>query len=206
MRQIIINESQSKLILSEEVIDKISKTFDQTYLYGKRLIEQSSEITKLDLRFLSTWGAAIGGFLAPMNDLIDGQYPEIGDENKILIMTAIILTFFFENKSLLKKITEKIKEQGLGDVLMEVIYKADVLQKTFASFIESLALTVGRLSNMMSYCFLIPIIPIFINLGDGFDYVSVDQLAKRIVAYGLVTISGLAIRDLMKKLANRLSS
>lgn len=118
MRQIIINESQSKLILSEEVIDKISQTIGQTYQYGKKLIDQASEITKLDLKFLSTWGAAIGGFLAPMSDLIDGQYPEIGDENKILIMTAIILTFFFENKHLLKKFTEKIKDQGLGDILL----------------------------------------------------------------------------------------
>lgn len=206
MRQIIINESQSKLILSEEVIDKISKTLDQTYLYGKKLIDQASEITKLDLRFLSTWGAAIGGFLAPMSDLIEGQYPEIGEENKILIMVAIILTFFFENKNLLKRITEKIKDQGLGDILLEIIQKADVLRKTFASFLDSLGLTIGKLSNMMSYCFLIPIIPIFLDLGDGFDYVSVDQLAKRVVAYGVVTMSGLAIRDLMKKLSKRLSS
>lgn len=206
MRQIIINESQSKLILSEEVIDKISQTIGQTYQYGKKLIDQASEITKLDLRFLSTWGAAIGGFLAPMNDLIDGQYPEIGDENKILIMTAIILTFFFENKNLLKKITEKIKDQGFGDVLLEMVQKADVLRKTFAGFLDSLGLTIGRLSNMMSYCFLIPIIPLLLNMGDGFDYVSIDQLAKRVVAYGVVTMSGLAIRDLMRKLAKRLSS
>lgn len=206
MRQIIINESQSKLILSEEVIDKISKTLDQTYLYGKSLINQASEVTKIDLKFLSTWGAAIGGFLAPMSDLIEGQYPEIGEENKILIMVAIILTFFFENKNLLKRITEKIKDQGLGDILLEIIQKADVLRKTFASFLESLGLTIGKLSNMMSYCFLIPIIPIFLDLGDGFDYVSVDQLAKRVVAYGVVTMSGLAIRDLMKKLSKRLSS
>lgn len=206
MRQIIIKESQSKLILSEEVIDKISQTLDQTYQYGKKLIDQASEITKIDLKFLSTWGAAIGGFLAPMNDLIDGQYPEIGEENKILIIAAVILTFFFENKGLLKKITEKIKDQGLGDILMDVIYKAEVLRKTFASFLQSLSLTVGKLSNMMSYCFLIPIIPLLLNMGDGFNYVSIDQLAKRVVAYGVVTMSGLAIRDLMRKLAKRLSS
>jgi len=205
MRQIIINESQSKLLLSEDVMDRISSTVDKTYNYGKSIIKQASEITKIDLKFLSTWGAAIGGFLAPMNDIIEGEYPEIGDENKILILLAVVLTFFFENQVQLKKITEKIREEGLGDVLLQVIYKAEVLRNAFVSFVNSLSFTVGKLSNMMSYCFLIPIIPIIINMGQNFQYISIDELVKRVLAYGLMTISGLALRDVLKKLAKRLS-
>ncbi len=205
MRQIIINESQSKLLLSEDVMDRISSTVDKTYNYGKSIIKQASEITKIDLKFLSTWGAAIGGFLAPMNDIIEGEYPEIGDENKILILLAVVLTFFFENQVQLKKITEKIREEGLGDVLLQVIYKAEVLRNAFVSFVNSLSFTVGKLSNMMSYCFLIPIIPIIINMGQNFQYISIDELVKRVLAYGLMTMSGLALRDVLKKLAKRLS-
>ncbi len=205
MRQIIINESQSKLLLSEDVMDRISSTVDKTYNYGKSIIKQASEITKIDLKFLSTWGAAIGGFLAPMNDIIEGEYPEIGDENKILILLAVVLTFFFENQVQLKKITEKIREEGLGDVLLQVIYKAEVLRNAFVSFVNSLSFTVGKLSNMMSYCFLIPIIPIIINMGQNFQYISIDELVKRVLAYGLMTMSGLALRDVLKKLGKRLS-
>ena len=205
MRQIIINEAQSRFLLTEEIADKLSSKVKQTADYGKNLVKQISDVTKLDLRFLLTWGAAIGGFMKPLDDLISGKYPEIGPMNKIFILSAVLLTYFFENKELLSKITKKIKESGFGEILLEVISKAETLRNAFGSFLESLSLTVGRVSNMMAYTFLIPILPIIIDLGSNFELANVEELVKRILSYGVVLMSGFALRDLLGKLGKRLS-
>jgi len=42
-------------------------------------------------------------------------------------------------------------------------------------------------------------------MGQNFQYISIDELVKRVLAYGLMTMSGLALRDVLKKLGKRLS-
>jgi hypothetical protein len=74
-------------------------------------------------------------------------------------------------------------------------------------FIESLGVTMSSIGNMMAYTFLIPLLPEIYNLvqGTGND-VDSDMIVKRILNYGLVTVSSLFVKEIITKIVERFKS
>jgi hypothetical protein len=97
----------------------------------KLIYTKSSEEFKQNLVFLLTWGAGIGGFMKPVNELLDGKSPSFNLLDINLLVIGILGTFFFEKKTKCKSITEFIKMFGVS--LTNVI-------------------------TMLSYSFLIPVL------------------------------------------------
>lgn len=201
---VFITESQKRTLLREEVSDRMEKIISSNYDLVKKIITKTQEQTNLDLKFLVTWGAAIGGMIGPLNSFIESNNPNISEDEICLILTAITLIFYHESKSSLKKLEDLIKEKNLESVFDSSLEKANELKQVFVSFIESLNVTIHRSMNIMSYTFIIPVIPLILNLSHGnITDQDIIILSKRILGFGLVAFAGNALRELISKMIKR---
>ena len=204
-KTLLITESQKKLILLESVNENFSETIRKNYEFVKKVIKMSSEQMGINLEFLLTWGASIGGFVGPLNDFIAGKFPDLSDVELSLIITGIISIYYLDNKKLITKIVDEIKNRGLSSVFSSAVKKGGELRDTFFDFLSSLNLTLHKVTNIMSYAFIIPLIPmIYESVSNGvLDFSDGKEIALRLGSFGLLTVSGIIIRELIVKLIKR---
>jgi hypothetical protein len=204
---ILITEEQKRRLLSEESGNNFGDVIKQNYEFVKKIVNDSSKQIGINLEFLITWGATIGGFVGPLEDFLSGQYPELSDLEISLILMGVISSYYIDNKTFVTKIYEKIKEEGLIQPFKTVLNKSKELKEVFLEFIGSLGVTLHKVTNIMSYTFIIPLIPMLYNLAKG-DSNSVEPLhiAQRLSGFGLLTISGIILKELINKLIKRFRS
>ena len=207
-KTILITESQKRVLLRESVNKEVGDMVKQNYEFAKNVINQTSEQIGLNLQFLITWGASIGGFVGPLNEFIQGKFPDLSEMEVSLILTGIIATYYIDNKKLVAKILNEIKGLGLMGEFTSDLRKSSQLKETFIQFIESLNITLHKVTNIMSYAFIIPIIPLIYNSAVNMSIDSKDakELALRIGAFGLLTVSGIVVKELFSKLIKRFSN
>lgn len=204
---IIITESQYKYILLEERSNGIGSTLKDLKSFTTKVLKSTEKQVGLDFEFLFTWGSTIGGFIKPISDFIREEEINISDTDLFLILTGIILTYFSSNKKYLNKILLKIKENGLVSIFDKALSKSENLERVFLSFMDSLGVTIHKLSNMIAYAFLIPLIPDLYELSTS-DLSDADlgEMTKRILSFGGITLSGIVVKELIKKIIKRFKS
>jgi hypothetical protein len=203
--RIIITESQKRMILLENIGEDLGSIIKQHAERVKKLISEVQNQIGMNLQFLLTWGAGIGGFMGPVEDFVRGRFPELTDLQVFLIILGVISTHLIENKELNKKILDKIKEDGILKQFKISSKKTNELKSVFSDFVESLGVTFHRITNMLSYTFIIPIIPmIYQMVTDGLVTNSdLKSLATRVIAFTGLTISGILFKDLITKMVRR---
>jgi uncharacterized membrane protein len=206
-KTILITESQKKTLLYESVNEEFTDIIKRNYDFVKDVVTQASEQMGVNLQFLITWGASIGGFIGPLNEFIQGRFPELTEEQITLILTGIIATYYIDNKKMVVKILNEIKSKGIMGEFTSVLRKSSQLKETFVEFVNSLNITLHKVTNIMSYAFLIPLIPIIYNsaVNQVISSSDVKEIALRISAFGLLTVSGIAVKELFSKLIKRFS-
>jgi len=199
---LLINENQKRIILRESVNNEFGDMVKQNYKFVKDVLKMSSKQMGMNFEFLFTWGASIGGFVGPLNEFISGRYPNVSDVEMSLILTGIIATFYMNNKEMIRKILEKIKSEGLSEEFKTGLNKANQLKSTFVDFMEGLNITLHSVTNIMSYAFIIPLIPIVysaVNSG-AFKTGDAKEIAVRLASFGVLTVSGIVMKELFSKL------
>jgi hypothetical protein len=202
---VLITEHQRKALITESIVEDFGKVIKDNYRLAAEILKDSKEQMGVNLQFMMTWGASIGGFVGPLTDFIEGRYPELNSVQVTSILIGIIATFYLDNKKTISIILEKIKEQGLSEYFKEVFNKANELKNSFLSFVESLNLTFHKVTNMMTYTFIIPLVEKLISIAQTgqLDDGDLKQLAMRISSFGLLTVSSIGIVKLVKKMVNR---
>ena len=206
--KILISEKQKKSLIRESIQDNLSEIINQSYKFTKLVLEKTSKQIGLDLRFLISWGATIGGILKPMDDFIKGKFPELTDVQISLLLTGIIANYFFDNQKLIKRLNDKIEEEGITAQFKSILKKSENLKKVFITFIESLNLTIHKVTNIISYSFLIPLIPILyesVNSGN-LKISDAKEVTNRLLSFGFLTISGVVLKEIITKLIKRFNS
>ena len=202
--KIIITENQKNSLLTESVSDKISKSYMAMKKFTEDVLMETTKVTGIDFGFLLSWGATIGGLMMPIEQFIKGEYPELTTTDLSLLITGVMVTYYSSNKKALSELLKQIKEKKLTDIFNEMLGTASNLKDTFLSFVESLNITMSRLSNMMAYTFLIPILPQLYEMAQsGYDQNFVNQMIKRLLSYGVIIGSSVVIRELIKKIVDR---
>jgi hypothetical protein len=206
--KIIITENQKRIILTESLGEEVADVIKQNDKRVNTIISDIKGKVDVNIKFLLTWGAGIGGFIAPVEDFLRGEFPELSSMDVSLILTAIIFTYFSENEESLKNIKKKILENDLSEPFFRTLTKSEELYKTFFKFIKSLGGTLQTMINMLSYTFIIPILPLIYNMvSSGFiDNSNYEEIAKRIVGFTGLTISSVLFERLLKKLIRRFKS
>lgn len=202
---IIITESQKRRLLNEgggggNFSDVIKRNYDLV----KDIISKSSSQIGLNLEFLITWGASIGGFVGPLNDFISGQNPDFSDLDISLILTGIIANYYVDNKSLVNKIATTIKERGLTESFKKYLRKSREFKKVFFQFVESLGITLHKVTNILSYTFILPLLPMLYDMAKtGADSKDIKELIQRLAGFGILTVSGIVLKELITKIVRR---
>jgi hypothetical protein len=205
--KIIITESQKSIILAENIGSEINNKLKNMKTFTKTIITSTKKQTGLDLNFLLTWGSTLGGFMGPVAKYMEGKNPTLTDSDIALISVGIILTYYNNNKEDLKKVLDLIKERKLIGEFDDALMVADEVKIKFLNFIESLGVTMSSIGNMMAYTFLIPLLPELYNLSQGTrNDVDSDMIVKRILTYGLVTVSSLFVKEIIIKIVERFKS
>jgi hypothetical protein len=202
--KVVITENQNKLLLTEGLSERILKSYESMVEFTNKVLKETKDVTGVDFGFLMSWGATLGGLMMPVSKFIEGEYPELTSVDLSLLVTGVMVTFYSGNKKALNKILSEIKQRGLVDVFDKMLITTTNLKDTFLSFIGSLNITMSKISNMLAYTFLIPILPQLYEMANmGFDQTTVNQIIKRLLSYGTIIGSSIVVREIIKKVVNR---
>ena len=76
---ILITESQERMILNESIGRELGNILKQNSDIGGLISSQIKEIMGSDKVGLLTFGASIGGLMGPVGDFLEGKYPSMND-------------------------------------------------------------------------------------------------------------------------------
>jgi hypothetical protein len=201
---ILITESQERMILNESIGRELGNILRQNSDIGKLITSQIKEITGNDKMGLLTFGASIGGLMGPVGDFLEGKYPSMNDVEISLLLTGAIATFFYSSPKLINKIKEKIKDKGLESEFDDTLSKTKELKDTFFDFMESLNITLFKVSNILGFAFLIPLLPYIHQMSEGkLSMVDINKIVTILLSYGVITITSSTLKEIIVKLIKR---
>jgi hypothetical protein len=203
----IITEHQMKIITEGVTGSKFSENMKRLYSFSTRILSKVEKKYGLNLRLLSTWGPAVGGFVMPLDNFIKTRNFNFTEQQTALVLAGVAATIFLDNTPTLKKVLNKIKEEGLVDGFKEVLNQAKELKKVFVRFIESLSTSINSISEIISYSFLIPIVgDIQSMLGKNPDIMESSKLiGERLLSSGVVIVGAVTLIEVINKILKRLS-
>jgi hypothetical protein len=202
--KVVLTESQYRAILLNESRDEFTNYLSNLKEFAETVITKTEQDLKINLNMLLIWGAGVGGVMAPLNDFIMSGNFNLNEFQVASILCATSAILFNENKSVIKTLVDHIKKQGIFEVFSQVLKKGTKLRQVFFKFIESLNMTMYTISNIMSYSFIIPILPIIWEMSQsGIKGNEVKEIIVRLMSFGLVSVSGNALKELITKLVAR---
>lgn len=204
---IILTESQYIKILKESKENEIEKKFSDSREFTKNILSSAKKQFGIDFSFLATWGSVIGGFVGPIARYMQGMYPNLTDSDITLISFGIILTYFSSNKEKLQKVLQLIKERKIITFFDRALDKSYELKEVFFGFLESLNITFSKVSNMIAYTFLVPLVPLLKDIAE----LSLDESQIKLIGMGIGHYAGGIIASnfiyqLIKKIIDRFKS
>jgi hypothetical protein len=204
---IILTESQYIQLLVERNENKIASVFEKSKEFTKKIFDDVKKQFGIDFTFLGTWGSVIGGFSGPIASYLEGHYPNLDEQDITLITFGIILTFFSSNKEKLNKVLQLIKEKSIITFFDRALLKAYDLKDAFVGFLDSLNITMSKVSNMLAYCFLIPLVPLLKELSDlNLSKDQIDLVISAISHYALVSGGSKIIESMVSSIIKRFKS
>jgi hypothetical protein len=202
--KVVLTESQYRAILLNESRDEFTNYLSNLKEFAETVITKTEQDLKINLNMLLIWGAGVGGVMAPLNDFIMSGNFNLNEFQVASILCATSAILFNESKSTIKTLVDYIKKQGVFEVFSQVLKKGTKLRQVFFKFIESLNMTMYTISNIMSYSFIIPILPIIWEMSQsGIKGNDVKEIIVRLMSFGLVSVSGNALKELITKLVAR---
>ena len=82
--------------------------------------------------------------------------------------------------------------------------KTEELKNVFYDFMESLNITFYKMTNVLGFAFLIPLLPYIHELSQGnISVMEINKIVKILISYGVITISGAVLKEIMIKLIKR---
>lgn len=207
MLKVVISESQKRLIV-ESVSENMKSIQDESVELTKKIVSDTYKQTGINLSMLLTWGASIGGFISPVSQWLQGKNPELSDGDISLILVSVISVIFYENKEVIKNLVKQLKERNLLNYFKLTLKKAKDLESTFLAFIKSLNIVSFNMLSMLSYAFLVPLLPLIYDMVSQkhFTMSDVEMIARSIAGYGLITTGGNFLKHVIEKLLKRFSS
>jgi hypothetical protein len=202
----LITESQFKTLVLENNSEQFSEYMKIMYSFAKNIVQRVKKKYSLNTKLLLTWGAALGGLVMPLDGFIKTGNFTLDDNQTALILIGCAAAMFYDNKKYFERIFEEIKNQNLEEPFKQTLSKGLELKKTFVNFISSLRISLGSVSEITSYGFLVPIIMEIIDFLKTGDFEkNLDLVVSRIIGSGLVLVVAEILRELLRQIKNRLT-
>lgn len=202
----LINESQLRAILQEQDESRMGDSVKEMYSFTKNIVNRVGKIYGMNLKFLLTWGTAVGGLVLPLDQFIKTGNFDLTDDQRYLILAGIAFIMFYENKKGLVKILETIREEGLEESFKKGLEKAKELKSSFKGFLSAANVSINSFMDTVAYAFLIPIILDIQNIAHGASDPKEAGLliAERLVASGIVVIGTQALSQTIRKIIEKI--
>jgi len=202
--KLIITERQYRKIVLENSNKEVSEYLSNLKDFALNVIKTTQENIGINLQMLAIWGAGVGGVMRPLNEFIENGNFNLNEFETASIVCAVSAILFKESNRNIKELLKYINENGLTETFKTVLEKGSKLKSTFLNFIQSLNMTLFNVTNIMSYAFIIPILPMLWEMGQsGADKGDIKELVLRLISFGLTSVSGVVIKELITKLINR---
>jgi len=205
--EFLITEQQLRLLLKEEERSQLKSDMKKLNSFTKQLVNRVLKSYGINLRMLMTWGTSVGGMVLPLDQFLRTQNLNLTEEQRALILTGIVFTLFFETKKPFEKVISKIKEEGLMNIFENGLRKGSELKESFSNFIMSLGVGTSNFLDTIAYSFLIPIITDIYSVAT--ETQDIEQaailIAERLIASGVILVSGQSLTLLIKKILERFS-
>ena len=193
-----INES---VLLLESQTTSFGKDLIEMHDQMVKILEDCYQVLKLNAKFLVTWGASLGGLILPLKNWIETNHPELTYEQVILLLLVVASNFFYDNEVFIKKVLKKIHQEGLVDVFKKVFKKTKELKKSLEELLMGLKNFTINMSSIVRYSFILPILSYLVNMVSEGDFdENVRLITTRILASGVVLISGVSLANLLTEL------
>lgn len=200
-------ENNKFSIISEGIGDNVKNDLKSLFDFLLEVIQKSQRYFELNVRFLITWGASLGGMIMPLNQWMKGEFKELTEQQIILLTVGIACNYFYDNEKFIKNIIDKIKQEGLLGYFQKLYSKSEELKDTFFNFMESISILGRTMTNIMSYAFILPVLDDIIHIANSENVdQSINDLVMRITASGVVMITGMTLSTFIKKLVQHFKS
>lgn len=201
----LITENQLKVLVSESFKSSFNNNMKELNAFAYSLVNKVKRKYGLNLKLLLTWGTSFGGLVLPLNNFIETGGFNLDEYQRALLLLGVAAILYFDNKSLIKKILTKIKEENLEGEFQTVLGKGFELRRAFLGFMQSLDTSINSFSEIISYAFLIPIIT------DVYDAImkvesindAAGNVTSRLLASGVVLIGSEILHEVIKAMSKR---
>ncbi len=201
--EILISEKQREELIVLESISKIGSIIKDMSEIGKDSIKKANENFKFDLKILATFSAGIGGVIVPLNEFVRGEVPNLTETNYLLITVAVAMILVTEHTENTKKLLAEITKQGLTKEFKRTFEVGSELKESFLDFMNSLNLTFAKVTQIMGYAFLIPVIDIMIQLSSDNAAQSTKEIVYRLLLSFGAHHSAIFMREVITKIIDK---
>ena len=202
--KLIISENQYNKLILESSKDSLTDFLSDLKEFASTVIEKTQSEVGINLKMLTIWGAGVGGIMVPLNEFIENGNFNLNDFQTASILCATAAILYGESKGVINELVKVIKDEKVTDAFEVVLNKGVKLKRVFLDFIQSLNMTLSSVSNIMSYAFIIPILPLIWEISQtGVTSQGIKEIVIRLMSFGLTAITGNTLRELFTKLINR---
>jgi hypothetical protein len=151
---------------------------------NKNLFQKTLDDLKTQIKFVGTFGFGITGLYETIQDLLEGRYPTLSEQEIILIFLAALSYLSINVIDDVTKIREIIKEKGLGEYLNQTVETLKDFENIAIEVGKKAGHTISSLAELIGYIYLlIPILETVQTLinKEGFDIVTLGIYLKSIL-------------------------
>ncbi len=205
--EILITESQRKMIITESVLDELSRKFSEVSESGKEVIETASKQLGINLKFLLTYGLGVGTLYPVIGEFLKGMYPSLTETQILNLVVAAISVVYFNNKTETTEIVEKLSEDGLEAELDSATKRIESMSSKLAKILNKLSGVSFALVDILAYTALTHVIPYLGKIVFDIGSEATSEVALKALSMSVgLTIFGSSIKKVLKMMAKKLES
>jgi hypothetical protein len=205
--KILITESQRKMILTENVLDELTRKISNISESGKEVIETASQQLGINLKFLLTYGLGVGTLYPVIGEFLKGVYPSLTETQILNLVIAAISVVYFNSKTETSEIVEKLQEDGLETELDSATKRIKLMSSKLSKILNNLSGVSFALIDILAYTALTHVIPYLGKIVFDIGSEATSEVALKALGMSVgLTMFGSSIKKVLKMLSKKLES
>jgi len=205
--EILITESQRKMILTENVLDELTIKISDISESGKEVVETASKQIRINLKFLLTYGLGVGTLYPVIGEFLRGMYPSLTETQILNLVVAAISVVYFNNKTETSKIVEKLQEDGLETELDSATKRIESMSSKLSKILNKISGVSFALVDILAYTSLTHVIPYLGKIVFDIGSEATSEVALKALGMSVgLTIFGSSIKKVLKMMSKKLES
>jgi uncharacterized membrane protein YqgA involved in biofilm formation len=188
----------NNFIVENEVRNNLKNELQSIYSQTKDILNDLNEIWNINLKLLTSWGAALGGIMLPVKSWIEKEYPELSYEEVILVLAGAIVGVYYDNETTINNIVRKIKSKNLFEEFKQSFKISKLLSKSLTNLLNDFGIYGNENSDMIGLAFILPLLD---DLKSIVNQGNIKQIANEIINSGVILTSSSQLKFFLTKLS-----